>query len=61
VVYVGITPAGTALLSQIDAPLAEHHRRCFDQLLPTELAELNRLLVKLRQCREDDAADAASD
>jgi DNA-binding MarR family transcriptional regulator len=61
VVYVGITPAGTALLAQIDAPLAQHHRKCFDQLLPPELAELNRLLVKLRRCREEDAADPPSD
>ena len=55
VVYVGITPAGTDLLARIDGPLAEHHRACFEQLGPAEVAELNRLLVKLRRCRESHA------
>ncbi len=58
VVYVGITPAGTDLLSQIDAPLAEHHAECFARLSADELGELSRLLVKLRQCREDVNATA---
>ncbi len=48
VVYVGITPTGLDLLSQIDGPLVAHHRHCFGCMTPVETAELNRLLVKLR-------------
>ena len=51
VVYVGITPAGADLLAQMDGPLASFHHRCFDHLPPAEVAELNRLLAKLRQAR----------
>lgn len=53
VVYVGITPAGMDLLTQIDEPLSELHRRCFDRLTTDELDEFNRLMVKLRRCNEE--------
>ena len=53
VVYVGITPAGTALLAELDEPLAAFHHGCFGHLAPAEVAELNRLLAKLRQCGGD--------
>ena len=48
VVYVGITPAGTDALARLDAPLADFLRHAFDHLSAAELADLNRLLVKLR-------------
>jgi DNA-binding MarR family transcriptional regulator len=61
VVYVGITPAGTALLAQIDGPLSEFHEKCFDRLTVDEREDLSRLLVKLRQCADADNAAAETD
>ena len=49
VVYVGITPAGLALLAKVDGPLAELHGACFGNLAEDEVTELNRLLARLRQ------------
>jgi MarR family transcriptional regulator, 2-MHQ and catechol-resistance regulon repressor len=49
VVLVSIAPAGLDLLARLDAPVAELHRSLLGHLTRTELAELNRLLVKARR------------
>ena len=49
VVLVHITKQGLSLLKRLDAPVLDLHRRQMDHLKPAEIAELNRLLVKLRQ------------
>lgn len=48
VVLNAITGAGLSRLSTLDAPTLEAHRRHFGHLSAGELAELNRLLVKVR-------------
>src|SRR5262245_26969922 len=48
-VLVRITPAGLALLERLDRPVLELHRRLLGHLTRGELAELNRLLVKIRR------------
>ncbi|MFO0897553.1 MAG: MarR family transcriptional regulator [Pirellulales bacterium] len=48
VVLVSITPAGLTLLAGLDEPVLELHRRSLGHLSAEELAELNRLLVKMR-------------
>ena len=52
VVYVGITPAGLALLDKVNQPVTEMVRECFEPLSAAEMATLNQLLVKLRQCSD---------
>lgn len=47
-VRVAITPAGLALLQQIDKPLAECHRRQLGHLSQKDLEQLTRLLKKAR-------------
>lgn len=49
VVLVNITAAGLALLAKLDQPVRELHRKQLTHLTRDELAELNRLLVKVRQ------------
>jgi DNA-binding MarR family transcriptional regulator len=53
VVLVKITRPGLDLLARLDKPLLDLHRRQLRHLTREELAELNRLLVKVR--RPDDA------
>lgn len=52
VVYVGITLQGLALLDVLEEPLMNLHRQTLVHLDETELAELNRLLVKARRHHE---------
>ena len=52
VVLVAITPCSLDVLARLDAPVLELHRRQLGHLDREELAELNRLLVKVR--RPDD-------
>ena len=47
--HCSITERGRDVLSQIDEPLLDIHRRQLAHLSPGELAELNRLLVKARR------------
>jgi DNA-binding MarR family transcriptional regulator len=49
VVLVKITRAGLDLLARLDKPLLDLHRRQLRHLTREELAELNRLLVKVRR------------
>jgi DNA-binding MarR family transcriptional regulator len=49
VVLVRITPAGLDVLSRLDRPVLDLHRRQLGHLSRAELAELNRLLVKARR------------
>jgi DNA-binding MarR family transcriptional regulator len=49
VVLVAITRAGLDVLARLDAPVRELHRRQLGHLSRAELAELNRLLVKVRR------------
>jgi DNA-binding MarR family transcriptional regulator len=49
VVLVHITQQGLALLARLDAPVLDLHRHQMNHLTPAEIAELNRLLVTLRQ------------
>lgn len=49
IVRVKITPAGLELLSRLDEPVLEMHKRQLGHLSRTELQELNRLLVKVRR------------
>ncbi len=49
VVLLSITESGLALLASLDEEVKDLHRRQLGHLSPTELAELNRLLVKARQ------------
>ena len=48
VVLVKITPAGDELLSRLDQPVREMHKKVLAHLSPEELTELSRLLVKAR-------------
>ena len=48
VVEVGITDAGLALLSELDAPVDDTIRRLTSHLTADELATLSELLEKLR-------------
>ncbi len=48
-VIVHIAPAGLDLLARLDKPILDLHRTQMEHLSTAELAELNRLLVKLRQ------------
>lgn len=49
VVLVRITEAGLHLLATLDEPILDMHRRQMKHLTRAELAELNRLLVKVRR------------
>jgi DNA-binding MarR family transcriptional regulator len=49
VVLVTITRAGLDVLARLDAPVRELHRRQLGHLSRADLAELNRLLVKVRR------------
>lgn len=49
VVRVSITAAGLELLAALDQPIVELHRGQLAHLTRGELAELNRLLVKVRR------------
>jgi DNA-binding MarR family transcriptional regulator len=49
VVLVGITPAGLELLGRLDRPVLDLHKSQMSHLRREELAELNRLLEKIRQ------------
>ena len=48
-VLVHITSAGMDLLARLDRPILDMHREQMSHLSRAELAELNRLLTKLRQ------------
>lgn len=48
VILVRVTAAGLKLLSELDRPVMELHRRQLGHLTRAELAELNGLLVKAR-------------
>ena len=48
-VIVHITAAGRDLLAQLDQPVLDLHRRQMKHMTRAELAELNRLLEKLRR------------
>jgi DNA-binding MarR family transcriptional regulator len=50
VVLVRITPAGLDVLARLDQPVLDAHRRSLAHLTRDELLELNRLLVKAREC-----------
>ena len=52
VVYVGITDDGMSLLQRLDDPLMNLHQHTLAHLDESELAELNRLLVKARHHHE---------
>ena len=49
VVLVHITSTGMDLLARLDAPILDMHRGQMSHLSQVEVAELNRLLTKLRQ------------
>jgi DNA-binding MarR family transcriptional regulator len=49
VVLVKITPAGLHLLTRLDRPVLDLHRRLLGHLSPEELEQLNNLLVKARR------------
>jgi DNA-binding MarR family transcriptional regulator len=49
VVRVKITAEGLALLNRLDRPIRDLHQRGLSHLSREELAELNRLLVKVRR------------
>jgi DNA-binding MarR family transcriptional regulator len=49
IVRVRITAAGLELLSRLDRPILELHKRQLGHLRRAELTELNRLLVKARR------------
>jgi DNA-binding MarR family transcriptional regulator len=49
IVRVRITAAGLELLSRLDRPILELHKRQLGHLSRAELTELNRLLVKARR------------
>lgn len=56
VVYVSITPAGVALLGELDEPILALHKKLLGHLTATELRELIRLLEKARSVVDDEAA-----
>ena len=49
VIYVGITEQATKVLSQLDEPLLDLHKKLMGHLSETELKELSRLLEKSRE------------
>ncbi|MFL5241920.1 MAG: MarR family winged helix-turn-helix transcriptional regulator [Gemmataceae bacterium] len=49
VVLVKITRKGTDLLTKLDRPVLDLHKKLLGHLSDTELTELNRLLTKVRQ------------
>jgi DNA-binding MarR family transcriptional regulator len=49
VVYVELTPKGSALLTKLDEPVMGLHRRLMGHFTKRELTELNRLLEKARE------------
>lgn len=55
-VIVHIASAGLDLLARLDQPILDLHRAQMEHLSGAELAELNRLLVKLRQPARSAAA-----
>ena len=55
-VLVHVTAAGLTLLARLDEPILALHRAQMEHLSADELAELNRLLVKLRQPAEKHVA-----
>lgn len=55
-VLVHITTAGLELLASLDEPILSMHREQMKHLSRAEIAELNRLLVKLRQPAPEVAA-----
>jgi DNA-binding MarR family transcriptional regulator len=55
VVYVALTDKARRLLSELDEPVMELHRRLIGHLAAPELAELSRLLEKARQGRGDES------
>jgi len=48
VVMTSLTPAGLALVTELDAPMAEHHLGLFAELDEAEMEQLNELLVAAR-------------
>lgn len=48
IVRTRLTDKGKALLATLDEPIIALHKKSFAPLAPTEIAELNRLLLKLR-------------
>jgi DNA-binding MarR family transcriptional regulator len=54
VVYVALTDKARELLSELDQPVLELHRRLIGHLSRAELAELSRLLEKARQGVSDE-------
>jgi DNA-binding MarR family transcriptional regulator len=55
-VLTRITDCGLALLARLDEPILRLHREHLGHLTCEELAELNRLLVKARNPKCDDAS-----
>lgn len=59
VVYVAITPRGTALLASLEEPVRALHREQLGHLSKSELKELSRLLEKARATSGAGPDDAA--
>ena len=57
VIYVAIAPRALEMLSEIDEPLCELHKKTLGHLTADELAALTRLLEKARQPEEVALAD----
>ncbi|HTI49663.1 MAG TPA: MarR family transcriptional regulator [Planctomycetaceae bacterium] len=53
VVMVRLTKAGREVLDRLDAPVRALHKQALGHLTRAELAELTRLLVKVRQARTE--------
>ena len=49
VIFIELTPAGSALLQQLDEPVLELHRELLGHLTRSDLGELSRLLEKARE------------
>ena len=56
VIYVGITKRGLKILTELDRPVMDLHRRLLGHLSNSELKEMNRVLVKART--QDPQGDA---
>jgi len=56
VIHVRVTADGLALLAALDGPLLEMHREQLGHLSSAELAQLNRILVKARQFKDEASA-----
>ncbi len=54
VVLISITPAGLALLADMDGPTSDMHHEALGHMSARELKDLNRLLVKARQTHRGD-------